>query len=150
MSLNLNMKFLFYSLVVGVLIFTGCGQKGSEELALKALSTPEDAIQEEEASEPAPLDEVINLAEAYYDEGCEHYKHHRWALAQQAFDQALEILLDADVDAETHYKLSRTYDRLFYKIHKLESEQTYLASLTEEVQEEAESTDQLEAFLSFM
>lgn len=141
------MKYFYYGLFVGVLIIiTSCSHgKTSDQLVLENLSQ-EEMVPEEESSD---IMDVIRIAESHYDEGCEHYKQHRWALARQSFDKTLETLLDADVDAETHYKLSRTYDRLFYKIHKLELEQGYLqAVVEEEVQEEAESTAQLEAFLS--
>ena len=74
----------------------------------------------------------------------------RWILAHQEFDTALETLLDADVDAETHYMLSQTYDRLFYKIHKLELAQQSLRGLPEnEIPQIAESTEELEASLAY-
>jgi membrane-bound lytic murein transglycosylase D len=140
------MKNLFFSLFVGVFIVTGCSQtKNVDELALENTVVEDDFVWDGELPE---LMEVILQAEALYDEGSELYKEHQWTKARDVFDQALEVLLEADVDTETHYRLSQTYDKLFFKLRKLELEQEYLQTVELDAEEEEEelSTDQLEAF----
>ncbi len=147
MKLNSDLKYLWYSIFVGVLIITGC----SHSTSLKDTELAQLAVQEDLQQEDITLDivEVIHAAESYYEEGCEHYKQQRWQLARESFDTALEILLEADINTEAHYKLSRTYDRLFYKIHDLEGEHDYLQAISlEEDQEEELSTEQFEEFFS--
>ncbi len=141
------MKYLWYSIFVGVLIITGCSHSTSlQDVGLERIAAQRD-IHDDGAS--VDIWEVIHTAESYYEEGCEHYKRQRWQLARESFDTAIEVLLKSDVDAATHDKLSRMYNKLFYKIHDLEEEQAYLQAITiEEEPEEALSTTQLEAFLS--
>ena len=130
---------------------TGCSSQTTrtDGVALKQLENgvvEDDFVWDGELPE---LMEVILRAEALYDEGSEFYKDHQWTKARDAFDQALEVLLEADVDAETHYRLSQTYDKLFFKLRKLELEQEYLQAMAEEEEQGEElSTDQLEAFFS--
>ena len=146
MSLNFILKYVFSTMLVGCLLILGCSHnKPSEEISLESIPVPP-----ENSKKLPDLTEIIQQAEVYYETGCEHYKQHQWVSAQQEFDKALELLLDADGDAETHYRLSQTYDRLFYKIHKLELERSYLRGVLEEPEEAelAQSTEQLEAFLS--
>ncbi|MCP4400226.1 MAG: LysM peptidoglycan-binding domain-containing protein [bacterium] len=126
---------------------TGCSQnRRTDDVALENVIVEDDFVW---AGDLPELLEVILHAEALYDEGCELYNDRQWARSREAFDQALEVLLEADVDADTHYRLSQTYDKLFFKLRKLELEQEYLQAMEEEdSQEEALSTDQLEAFLA--
>ena len=135
-----TVKCLMSQVLVGCLLLVGCSSnKQAQELALASV------VEQATANN---IEDVIQNAEEQYEQGCEYYKQHQWPHAQQAFDAALEILLEADVDAETHYKLSEAYNRLFYKIRMLESAQAALASAAEEALEQPESTEQLEAFLS--
>lgn len=144
MNIRKRIHFLLYGCWIGIFLLSGCSQSHhAKDVALEQMST---AGEGEIISE---LDNIIQRATAYYEEGIEHYKHHRWEDAHQQFDQALEILLEADMDAETHYRLTDTYNKLFTQIHKLESEESYRDGLAEnDVREEAESSDDLEAFLS--
>jgi membrane-bound lytic murein transglycosylase D len=144
------LKYALLSVLVGGLFIAGCSSttKQSEQVALENVVS-----QEQQASVAAPPEpeilEIIKKAETHYEEGSAHYEQQRWKLARQEFDLALETLLDADIDAETHYRLSQAYDKLFFKIRKLELEQTYLRGiLGEEPQEVAQSTEQLEASLA--
>ena len=85
--------------------------------------------------------EILKIIEVWSEFSIKENHKGLWVfLSPKSFPQCPESKwLNADIDAETHYKLSRTYDRLFYKIHKLELEQGYLqAVVEEEVQEEAE------------
>lgn len=150
MKLTIILRYAFYSLLAGCLLMTGCSTNNKASLvALGNLPPKEELPQENEDS--LEIQPIIQKAEAHYKKGCEHYKQHHWALAQKEFDTALEMLLEADVDAETHYKLGKTYDRLFYKIHKLELEQSYLQGvLAQDVTPEyPQSTEQLEASLEY-
>lgn len=148
MNLHRRLMYIFLCLLIGCLGIVGCssGTK-TYETELKNLLPDEEELQEEMTVE---IEEIIQEAEAHYAAGCDYYDEQRWLLARQEFDNALETLLEADADAETHYMLSRTYDRLFYKIHKLELAQQNLRGLPEnEIPEIAESTEELEASLAY-
>ena len=148
MPRNSNIKNFLFILFVGVFIVTGCSQtKNTDEIALENVVVEDDFVWDGELPE---LMEVILHAEALYDEGSEFYKERQWTKARDVFDQALEVLLEADVDAETHYRLSQTYDKLFFKLRKLELEQEYLQTVEIDADNDEEelSTAQLEAFYS--
>lgn len=147
MPKNSNMKNFLFSLFVGVFILTGCSQTTpTDDIALESVVVEDDFVWDGELPD---LMKIILRAEALYDEGSELYKERQWAKARKAFDQALEVLLEADVDAETHYRLSQSYDKLFFTLRKLELEQEYLQAMEEEESQEEElSTAQLEAFFS--
>lgn len=150
MRLKFILKYVLYSLLAGSFLITGCSaNKNSSQVALQNITPIEEYNLK--TTDSLEISEIIQKAEAHYEKGCEHYKRHRWDLAQQEFDKALETLLDADVDAETHYRLGKTYNRLFYKIHKLELERNYLQGMLAEeaTPEYPESTEQLEASLSY-
>lgn len=144
MNIRRRIRCLLYGCWIGIFLLSGCSQsQHAKDIALDQVGTTEEGVVVSE------LDKIIRHADKYYEEGVEHYKHHRWDAAHQQFDLALEILLDADMDAETHSQLTDTYDKLFAQIHKLESEQSYRDVLAEnDVREEAENSDELEAFLS--
>ncbi len=144
MKIQKRIGCLLYGCWMGVLLLGGCSQsQDAKEVALEQIAVTDEQVAVTE------LEEIIEQAEAYYEEGVEHYKHHRWESAHHQFDQALEMLLEADMDAETHYRLTETYDKLFAQIHKLELEERYREGLAkEDVREEAENSDELEAFLS--
>lgn len=151
MKLNTILRYVLSSLLAGCFLITGCSMgKNSAQVALETLSLEEEDELTDAAADSLEIREIIQEAEAHYDKGCEHYKDHRWALAQQEFDKALETLLDANVNAETHYRLGQTYDRLFYRIHKLELERNNVVKMLadEETSDEALSTEELEALLS--
>ena len=96
---------------------TGCSQTTRrDDVALENVVVENDFVWDGELPE---LMEVILRAEALYDEGSEFYKGRQWTKARDAFDQALEVLLEADVDAETHYRLSQSYDKLFFPAQKV-------------------------------
>ncbi|GAK55143.1 lytic transglycosylase catalytic [Candidatus Vecturithrix granuli] len=142
------LKYFFYNLLMGCLVITGCGT-GTKTYQ----SEYENSIPEQESQENLSLDisNIIAEAEKHYEAGCQYYDEQRWTLARQEFDTALDTLLNADVDAETHYMLTQTYDRLFYKIHTLELKQRYLQDIPYEgMPEIAASTEELEASLSYM
>ncbi len=148
MRLTIVWKYVLYSFLVGNFLMTACStNKNSSQIALENIAPKEDIVQETESS--AEMLTIIQKAETYYEQGCEYYNRHQRTLAQQEFDLALETLLDADIDAETHYKLGKTYDRLFYKIHKLQLEQNYLREIPagDVSTEYPQSTEQLEASL---
>ena len=141
------LKYIFLSLLIGCLGIIGCSSGTKTHQAELENLVPEEEDQEKIAVE---ILEIIQEAEKHYKAGCEYYDEQHWILAHQEFDTALETLLDADVDAETHYMLSQTYDRLFYRIHKLELAQQSLRGLPEnEIPQIAESTEELEASLVY-
>jgi membrane-bound lytic murein transglycosylase D len=112
----------------------------ADDVALDKLSSPaivEEAQQFSPSDNDIDLNDLVKEAEAHYAQGCEYYQQGDWALAEQAFDLALETLLDADVDAEAHYKLGKAYNTLFYNIHKFALKQSYL---TQTELEAAEAT----------
>ena len=115
-------KYVGYSLIIGSILLTGCTVgKISKDAKLEDVTQKEldEFVEEPVEAEPFDLEGVIREAEAHYEKGCEHYKEHDWTLAEQEFDNALETLLNADVDAETHYQLGKAYNKLFYNINKL-------------------------------
>ncbi len=146
MNIRKHSQFLLYGCWICVLLLSGCSSQShhAKDVALEQIGNADEA-----EAVLSDFDKVIQQANTYYDEGIEHYKHHRWEDAHQQFDSALEILLEADMDAETHYRLTETYDKLFAQIHKLELEESYRDGLAQDdVREEAENSDELEAFLS--
>lgn len=141
-------QYVFYCLLMGCLVIAGCSAGTKTHQA-----EYENFLPEQESQERASVDrfKIIEEAEKHYEAGCQYYDEQRWTLARQEFDAALETLLEADVDAETHYMLSQTYDRLFYKIHTLELKHRYLQDLANDsLPEIATSTEELEASLSYM
>jgi membrane-bound lytic murein transglycosylase D len=131
-------KYVGYGLIVGSILLTGCTVgKISKDSRLEDITQKEldEFIEEPVEEEPFDLEEVIQAAEVHYEKGCEHYKEHNWTLAEQEFDNALETLLNADVDAETHYQLGKAYNKLFYNINKLALQQSYLRNMLYEEQE---------------
>ena len=146
MKIDRWLNVLLLGCLLGGVLLSGCSQSHrSDEMSSEKLAVGADAS--DEAAEE--IDAVLEEAEEFYAQGCEHYKHHRWVLARQQFDLALNLLLNADVDDATHDRLSDSYDKLFERIHKLEIEEQYRQGLAQqEIREEAESSDELEAFLS--
>lgn len=114
------MEYAFYSLVLGVVFFTGCATPNMSQHAALTQTTQQASVTDNDTS--LELREVIQEAETYYDSGCNYYREQQWELALQEFDKAIRILLDADSDAETHYRLGKTYNKIFYQLHKLEVE----------------------------
>ncbi len=144
------LKHIICGMIIGGMFITGCtSDKISKDVKLEELSQQEkidESAEESVEEESVDIEKVIQIAESHYQKGYENYKEHNWALAEQEFDNALETLLDADIDAETHYKLGKAYNKLFYNIHKLSLEQTYLRNMLFEEQMAREDT--LEASLS--
>lgn len=147
MNWNSMLRYVLYTSIAGVMLLAGCSSgKISNKVDVEAMLQAE---QEQGATEPTSdeeeivnIEEVIKQADSHYDRGCEYYKKHDWERAEQEFDNALKILLDTDVDAETHYKLDKAYTRLSYNIHKLALEQGYLRSVSlEQSASEAEALD---------
>ncbi|MBD3306974.1 LysM peptidoglycan-binding domain-containing protein [candidate division KSB3 bacterium] len=150
MKLQICIKYLVYGAMLGSMVITGCSSSNtSEQAALEQVVPPQDVPAEaEESAQNAPdIEKIIQQAETHYAKGCDHYEQQQWALARQEFDTALETLLDADVDAETHYDLIKTYNRLFYKIHRLELEQDYLQGMLGEEDEESAEVPEMTASL---
>lgn len=128
------------SMILGGMLLTGCSVgKLSKDAKLVEPDVVEQAEQTNE-SEDTALDAIVKQAESHYQKGCDYYKQGDWALAEQEFDRALETLLDADVDAETHYKLGKAYNTLFYNIHKFALKQNLLRNMEQEEQT-AQRTD---------
>ncbi len=152
MKLHVIMRYVLSSLLVGSVLISGCSStnKNASQVTLDNVVLEDESEQKKE--DPPEVKKIIQQAESYYEKGTEHYEQHRWALAQQEFDNALETLLNAGNDDETYYyKLSQTYDRLFYKIHKLELQRddTVTILAEEETSEYELSTEELEALLSY-
>ncbi len=140
-------------LFVSSILVSGCSLMSSApppKVADTPAPEPEQDIVLVEDDDSVEIKEIIQHAEAYYNKGCEYYNNQRWILAQQEFDNALETLLEADVTAETHYRLSQVYDRLFYRIHKLELKRHNMAAILAEKQpdEEVLNTEELDWFAS--
>lgn len=148
MRWNMYITSTCCSLLISGVLLTGCAVKnGTDDAALENLSSPA-AVEEAQQFSPSvndiDLENLVREAEAHYARGCEYYQQGDWARAEQAFDLALEILLDADVDAEAHYKLGKAYNTLFYNIHKFALKQSYLTQIELESEESAEEPDILE------
>lgn len=124
MRMNYVFRYLRYSVLATLLGIAGCTSANiSKEAVVEEVSAPESQQEEAEADPTVDLDEIIKIAESHYEKGSAYYQEGNWVLAEQEFDTALGTLLDADVDAETHYKLGKAYNKLFYNIHKLALQQ---------------------------
>lgn len=131
MKCNSILKYILYSMIAGTVILSGCStSKISKEGKLEGVTQEQDKVAKKADKETSvDIQKLIKIAESHYEKGHTYYKERNWALAEKEFDTALQTLLDADGDAETHYKLGKAYNRLFYNIHKLELEESYLRSM---------------------
>lgn len=126
-----SMTLFWYGIVISGLILTGCSVGTLNEKAAVEELVPGDPVEEDTAAtdvdeNAVQLERLIKNAESHYAQGCEYYQEGDWARAEQSFDLALQTLMDADVDADTHYQLGKAYNRLFYNIHKFALKQSYL------------------------
>jgi tetratricopeptide (TPR) repeat protein len=129
MNWNSVLKYVLYSMIASSVLSFGCtSSKISKEVKLEGIAQEEQSklVEEPGAEKVVDLEKIVKIAESHYEKGYAYYKERKWALAEQEFDRALRTLLDADVDAETHYKLGKAYDSLFYNIHKIELEESFL------------------------
>jgi membrane-bound lytic murein transglycosylase D len=146
MRWNVLIVIVVCSILLGGIGLTGCSlapkannaklQDGVEPDGVERAAIP--SKQEEEEA----LIQAIQSAESHYAQGCEYYNAREWALAEQELDLALNTLLDADVDDETHYKLGKAYNQLLYDIHKLALKQALMQTMEQEMHEA--SADQQE------
>ena len=130
MRWNMYLTLLCCGMLIGGLVLTGCSvSTTSDDLAIENLIPSEPAEEELAFNSPEndlQLERLVNEAEAHYAQGCEYYQAGDWSRAEQSFDLALETLLEADVDADMHYRLGKAYNTLFYNIHKFALKQNYL------------------------
>ena len=143
MRWNVYIKSLCSGMLLSGLVLTGCssGKLAQTETPVEEASPLSPSAEAEISSfesDDLDLDALVQEAERHYAKGCEHYNAGDWALAEQEFDRALETLLDADVDAETHYRLGKAYNTLFYNIHKFALKQSYLSQTHQEPVQEPE------------
>lgn len=139
----MRLRIIFLAVVCSIILsagfLTGCSvTRTTEEATLEDLEAEQGEVAQtstEESLSDAELAEVIQLAEASYQKGCELYDAGEWTLAEQELDLALNTLLNADVDAETHFRLGKAYNQLLYNIHKLALKQSLLQTMGEEMQQ---------------
>ncbi len=141
MRWNVYIKSLWYGMLIGGFVLTGCSVSNlSDDVTVEDLvpvESAEEALTSNSPEGDLQLERLVKDAEAHYAQGCEYYQKGDWTRAEQSFDLALETLLEADVDADMHYKLGKAYNTLFYNIHKFALKQNYLtqAELEESMKE---------------
>jgi membrane-bound lytic murein transglycosylase D len=123
-------KVICSGMLISSVFLAGCAVNNVGDDMTDHGRLPVESVADLEFSEPTEddlwLEHLVHEADAHYERGCEYYQAGDWDRAERAFDRALETLLEADVDAEMHYKLGKAYNSLFYKIHKFALQQSYL------------------------
>ncbi|HEU5235126.1 MAG TPA: transglycosylase SLT domain-containing protein [Terriglobales bacterium] len=95
--------------------------------ALKSSADPKsDPIQVAQAKVPAapnqadPVDKLVEEAEKQYQEGQQEYAAGHLEAAKQSFDQAVNILLEGDIDVRSDERLQRELDKISEGVNQLE------------------------------
>lgn len=137
MRWNALMSVVFGSILIGGIGLAGCSLTSKTNDAKLEDAAERDVV--ENANVPSGNEEeevlinVIQLAESHYAKGCEYYNAREWTLAEQELDLALNTLLEADVNDETHYQLGKAYNQLLYNIHKLALKQALMETMEQEM-----------------
>ena|GEM_PF-322624 len=122
-SIVVRLKYKFYGMFLfSILFLFGCGSHPKKSTIREKVTGPESQVSTE-SSPQSRMEEAIKQAEAHYEKGIQYHRQQHWGLASREFDLSLKTLLDADVDAETHYKLGRIYSEYSEKIHKFREQQ---------------------------
>src|SRR5579885_1984028 len=99
--------------------------------ASKALTAPSDPpkptpVQVAQAkvppapNQPDPVDKLVEEAEKQYQEGQQEYAAGHLEAAKQSFDQAVNILLEGDIDVRSDERLQRELDKISEGVNQLE------------------------------
>jgi len=99
----------------------------SKARALKSSTDPKpDPIQVAQAkvprapNQPDPVDKLVQEAEKQYQEGQQEYAAGHLEAAKQSFDQAVNILLEGDIDVRSDERLQRELDKISEGVNQLE------------------------------
>src|SRR5689334_3185091 len=67
-----------------------------------------------------PVDKLVDEAEKQYQEGQQEYAAGHLEAAKQSFDQAVNILLEGDIDVRSDDRLQRELDKISEGVNQLE------------------------------
>lgn len=71
-------------------------------------------------SEPDPVDKLVVEAEKQYQQGQQEYAAGHLDAAKQDFDQAVNVLLEGDIDVRSDERLQRELDKISEGVNQLE------------------------------
>lgn len=99
----------------------------SKAKALKTSADPKpDPVQVAQAkvppapNQPDPVDKLVEEAEKQYQEGQQEYAAGHLEAAKQSFDQAVNVLLEGDIDVRSDDRLQRELDKISEGVNQLE------------------------------
>lgn len=71
-------------------------------------------------SHPDPVDKLVEEAEKQYQQGQQEYAAGHMEAAKQSFDQAVNVLLEGDIDVRSDERLQRELDKISEGVNQLE------------------------------
>ena len=71
-------------------------------------------------NQPDPVDRLVEEAEKQYQEGQQEYTAGHLEAAKQSFDQAVNVLLEGDIDVRSDERLQRELDKISEGVNQLE------------------------------
>lgn len=71
-------------------------------------------------NQPDPVDKLVEEAEKQYQEGQQEYAAGHLEAAKQSFDQAVNVLLEGDIDVRSDDRLQRELDKISEGVNQLE------------------------------
>lgn len=71
-------------------------------------------------NQPDPVDRLVEEAEKQYQEGQQEYAAGHLEAAKQSFDQAVNVLLEGDIDVRSDERLQRELDKISEGVNQLE------------------------------
>jgi membrane-bound lytic murein transglycosylase D len=71
-------------------------------------------------NQPNPVDNLVAEAEKQYQEGQQEYAAGHLEAAKQSFDQAVNVLLEGDIDVRSDERLQRELDKISEGVNQLE------------------------------
>ncbi len=104
-----GVRFLFVVLLVGAT--AACGRSAAPPETAPAVPEP--------SSQPSAIAAIQNEAESYYDFGEAAYRRGEFATADDRFQRALDVYLNASVAEEDREALRTSFNELFNRIHAL-------------------------------
>lgn len=71
-------------------------------------------------NQPDPVDKLVQEAEKQYQDGQQEYAAGHLEAAKQSFDQAVNVLLEGDIDVRSDDRLQRELDKISEGVNQLE------------------------------
>lgn len=130
-----------------ILLFTGCSSHQKKSMIPEKTSEQETSLALTTTPPELRVEEAIKKAETHYEKGAQYHQQQHFGLASKEFDLALKALLDADIDAEAHYRLVRAYNEFSEKIYRLQElsrESSGIQTLGKDISEGTTSTTLVE------